>query len=152
MDEPSLDDDEIGTIADRPGERIPPDHLGVLITAVALMLLGWGGLYLLVTTTVPRVGQQWLFFLLLQIAVTGTALPFVRYLNVRFTPVTADLPPGGVIVRQSIWIGLFTLLCAWLQILRVLNLSVAFFLAVVLLGIEIFLRSREIRSERQEDG
>jgi hypothetical protein len=119
---------------------------------VALMLLGWGGLYVLVTTTVPRVGQQWMFFLLLQIAVTGTALPFVRYLNVRFTPVTADLPPGGVIVRQSIWIGLFALLCAWLQILRVLSLPVAFFLAVVLLGIEIFLRSREIRNERQEYG
>jgi hypothetical protein len=153
MNEPLFDDDdEISTIADPNSERIPPDHLGVLITGVALMLLGWGGLYVLVTTTVPRVGQQWMFFLLLQIAVTGTALPFVRYLNVRFTPVTADLPPGGVIVRQSIWIGLFALLCAWLQILRVLSLPVAFFLAVVLLGIEIFLRSREIRNERQEYG
>jgi hypothetical protein len=131
-------------------DKIPPDHVGVLIAGGVFMVVGWLGLYQLVTTTIPRVGQRWIFFLLLQIAVTGTVLPFVRYLNIRFTPVTSDLPPGGVLVRQAIWIGLFAVMCAWLQILRILSLPIAFFLGLVFIVIEVFLRSREIRNERGE--
>ncbi len=131
-------------------DKIPPDHVGVLVAGVVFMVVGWAGLYQLVTTTTPRVGQRWIFFLLLQIAVTGTVLPFVRYLNVRFTPVTADLPPGGVLVRQAIWFGLFAVMASWLQILRILNLPIAFFLGLVFVVIEVFIRSREIRNERGE--
>lgn len=133
-----------------PADKIPPDHVGVLIAGVFFMLAGWLGLLQLVLTTLPRVGQRWLFFLLLQIAVTGTVVPFVRYLNVRFTPLTAELPPGGVIVRQSIWIGLFVSLCMWLQIPRVLNAPISVLLALLFIVIEGFLRSREIRNERAE--
>ena len=133
-----------------PADKIPPDHIGVLVTGVVFMALGWIGLFQLVTTSLPRVGQRWVFFLLLQIAVTGTVIPFVRYLNVRFTPISAELPPGGVIVRQSIWIGLFFVTCSWLQIPRVLNLPIAFLVALVFVVIEAFLRTREIRSERAE--
>lgn len=131
-------------------EKMPPDHAGVLVAGVVFMVIGWLGLYQLVTTTLPRVGQRWLFFVLLQIAVTGTVLPFVRYLNVRFTPVTDNLPPGGVIVRQAIWAGLFVVMCAWLQVPRILNLPIAILLAALLMIIEAFLRSREIRNERTE--
>ncbi len=127
----------------------PPDHQGVLIAAVVMMIAGWFGLYQLVTTTLPRIGGElWLFFILLQIAVSGTALPFVRFLNVRFTPVDAELPPGGVIVRQSVWVGLFVVTCAWMQIPRALSLPIMFFMALVFIVIEVFLRFREIASER----
>jgi hypothetical protein len=130
-------------------ERIPPDHTGVLIAGLIMAAGGWFGLYQLVTTVLPRVGPRWLFFVLLQIAVTGTVLPFVRYLNVRFTPVTVELPPGGVLVRQSVWIGLFVVTCAWLQIPRVLTPPIAFFLGLVFVIIEAFLRSRELANERE---
>ena len=42
--------------------------------------------------------------------------------------------------------------CAWLQMLRprVLNLPIAFFIGLVFVVIEVFLRSREIRNERAE--
>ncbi|MFQ3567624.1 MAG: hypothetical protein SNJ59_11555 [Aggregatilineales bacterium] len=126
----------------------PPDHVGVLIAAVIMMVGGWAGLYHLITTELPRVGPRWIFFVLLHIAVVGTVLPFVRYLNVRFTPVHRELPPGGVIVRQSVWIGLYVVTCAWLQIPRVLTLPIAFFLALAFIIIEVFLRSREIVNER----
>lgn len=152
MSEIYLEDDlqDEGTSQLISADKIPPDHVGVLIAGVVMMVGGWAGIYQLVTTTLPRVGQRWLFFLLLQLAVSGTVLPFVRYLNVRFTPVDVDLPPGGVLVRQSIWIGLFAMLCAWLQMPRVLNLPIAFFLGLVFVVIEVFLRSREIRNERTE--
>jgi hypothetical protein len=129
--------------------QTPPDHVGVLISAAVMIMVGWGGLYLLVTTQPPRLaGQLWLFFVLLHVAITGTAIPVVRYLNLRFTPLTEALPPGGIIVRQSVWIGLFVVICAWLQIPRVLSPIVAVLLALVFLAIEVFLRFREIARER----
>jgi hypothetical protein len=138
----------------RPGQPltapIPADHLGVLIAAVVMMALGWLGLYQLITTTLPRVGQRWIFFMLLLIAVVGTVIPFVRYLNVRFTPLQVEPPPGGVIVRQAVWIGLFVVICAWLQIPRALNVPIAFLLGLVFTVIEVFLRSREIQNERDD--
>lgn len=138
----------------RPGQPvavpIPPDHLGVMIAAVVMMGVGWFGLYQLVTTTLPRVGQRWIFFMLLLVAVVGTVIPFIRYLNVRFTPVNVEPPPGGVIVRQAVWVGLFAVICAWLQIPRALNLPIAFLLALIFTVIEVFLRSREIQNERED--
>ena len=128
---------------------MPPDHVGAIIAGILMFLIGWGGLYLLLTTTLPRVGPRWIFFVLLQIAVTGTVLPFVRYLNTRFTSVNDPLPPGGVLVRQSIWVGLFVVTCAWLQMPRVLNAPIAFFVAMAFVIVEVFLRSREIAHERE---
>lgn len=47
------------TTPSRSNERspsTPPDHIGILIASLILMAVGWGGLYQLVTTTLPRVG------------------------------------------------------------------------------------------------
>ncbi len=131
-----------------PSTKLPPDYAGVLFAAILMIISGWYGLYTLVTTQIPRVGQRWLFFVLLHIAVTGTVMPLVRYLNIRLTPMTRPLPSSGVIVRQSVWIGIFVVTCAWLQIPRVLTVPVMFFLALAFSVIEIFLRSRELGNER----
>jgi hypothetical protein len=131
--------------------KTPPDHTGMMVAAAILMVIGWGGLYYLVTTQIPRVGQRWMFFVLVQVAVAGTIMPFLRYINVRLTPVTRALPPSGVIVRQSIWFGLFVVTCAWLQIPRVLTIPIMFFVALAFVVIELFLRSREIPNEQYEE-
>ena len=136
-----------GTPEDSERNALPPDHIGILVAALLMAVSGWWGLFILVTQTIPRVGQRWLFFMILQIAITGTLLPLVRYINVRFTPIDHEVPPGGVIVRQSMWVALFIVICAWLQIPRVLTWSIAFFLAIVFLVIEIFLRIRERQLE-----
>jgi len=128
----------------------PPDHAGLLIAALLMMGMGWVGLIQLVLTSLPRIGGElWLFFVLLQLAVTGTALPIVRYFNVRFTPLDREVPPSGVIVRQSVWIGLFAVTCAWLQIPRALSWPLVIFIAIVFIVIEVFLRYREAAAERR---
>jgi hypothetical protein len=132
-------------------DKAPPDHTGMTIAAAIMMIVGWGGLYVLITTQVPRVGQRWLFFLLVQVAIAGTTMPFLRYLNVRLTPLSRMIPPSGVIVRQSVWIGLFVVTCLWLQIPRVLTVPMIFFLALAFLVIELFLRSREIPNEQVDE-
>ena len=119
------------------------------MASVLMMLVGWFGLFQLISTTLPRIGGElWLFFGLLQIAVTGTAIPVVRFVNIRFTSLMDDVPPGGVIVRQSVWIGLFVVTCTWLQIPRALSLPLAIFVALVFIVVEIFLRTRELAAER----
>ncbi|MCK6584379.1 MAG: hypothetical protein L6Q49_14885, partial [Anaerolineales bacterium] len=54
------------------------------VTAFALAAIGWGGLYLVITMTLPFVWSRWGFFALLLMALTGTALPVVYYLHQRF--------------------------------------------------------------------
>ena len=118
-----------------------------------MIVIGFGGLYWLIfaSGSLPRIGGElWLFFVLLLIAVSGVALPIVRYLNVRFTPLDREVPPSGVIVRQSVWIGLWVVVCAWLQIPRLLTLPIAVFTLFALLIIEGFLRNREYVAEREE--
>ncbi|MFQ5942750.1 MAG: hypothetical protein ACE5JF_04280 [Anaerolineales bacterium] len=111
---------------------------GLFATALLLIAIGWTGLYLLMATTLPTVGPRWLFFFLLIIAVTGTALPFVWLLHKRFGPA-----PSAVMLRQALWVALFTSLCVWLQINRSLTLSLGLLLGVGFVMVEWFLRLLE---------
>lgn len=111
---------------------------GLFATALLLIAIGWTGLYLLMATTLPTVGPRWLFFFLLTIAITGTALPFVWLLHKRF-----GAAPPSVLVRQALWVALFVSLCVWLQINRSLTLSLALLLGVGFILVEWFLRLLE---------
>lgn len=118
-----------------------PRLLRYLPAAIILMVVGWGGLYLVVTYTLPTIGPRWLFFFLVVLALTGSALPVVAYLNRRFP--SQPPPTPGVILRQAIWIGIYGPTLAWLQIARVLSVSIAMLIAVGLILIEWLLRMRE---------
>jgi hypothetical protein len=111
---------------------------GLFAAALILIAIGWTGLYLLVATTLPTVGPRWLFFFLLVIAVTGTALPFVWLLHKRF-----GSAPSTVLLRQALWVALFAALLVWLQINRSLTLSLALLLGAGFIVLEWFLRLLE---------
>jgi hypothetical protein len=102
------------------------------------MVLGWGALILLFLLTEPSGGTRWAMFFSSMLAGAGTALPVIAFLNRRFP--SAPPPTLAVIVRQSIWIGLYFPTLAWLQIGRVLTPSLALLLAVGFLLIEGLLR------------
>ena len=124
-------------------ETLLEAHGPVLVAAALLGGIGWVGLIVLLVTTIPTLFPRWLFFTLGLTALTGTAVPFVRLLHRRFTPAGDPPAPGNVILRQSLWVGLFGATCAWLQIGRVFSVPVALLLAVGLIAIEWFLRARE---------
>ncbi len=120
---------------------------GVLLAALAMMLLGWLGLAALVATTRPRIGGEiWLFFILLQIAVTGSAIPCFHMLGRLLAPRGRSMT--GVVVRRSVWLGILAVICAWLMIPRYLTLPIAGMLALLFLVLEIYLRTRELANER----
>ena len=118
--------------------KISTKNSSILPIAIPLMLLGWGALAFLFLFTEPSGGTRWAMFFSGMLAVTGTALPVVAFLNRRFP----SLPPPSqaVIVRQAIWVGLYIPTLVWLQIGRVMNPSLALLLAVGFLLIEGLLR------------
>ena len=106
--------------------------------SVVLTISGWGGLFLIIQSTVPTLGPRWLFFFLGVLALTGPAIPLVYFLNKRFP---SDPPVEGmVILRQALWVGVFGSTVAWLQLGRVLTPGLAVILAGVFALIEFLLR------------
>ncbi|HSQ27989.1 MAG TPA: hypothetical protein VLM80_12775 [Anaerolineales bacterium] len=118
--------------------KLSTQNSSILPIAIPLMLLGWGSLAFLFLFTEPSGGTRWAMFFSGMLAVTGTTLPVVSFLNRRFP----SLPPPSqaVIVRQAIWVGLYIPTLVWLQIGRVMNPSLALLLAVGFLLIEGLLR------------
>jgi hypothetical protein len=112
-----------------------------LPSALILFLFGWGGLALLFTFSLPTVWPRWAFFVLWDLALTGTAIPITWFLNLRFpgTPAAGD----AIVVRQAIWAGVYGATLAWLQFGGVGSLWMVVGLAAGLAAIETLIRMRE---------
>jgi hypothetical protein len=106
--------------------------------AIILTVSGWLGLVIVLRYTAPTLGPRWLFFFLGVLALTGPAIPIAYFLNKRFPsdPPVEDM----VILRQSLWVGVFGSTVAWLQLGRVLTTGLALILAGVFILIEFLLR------------
>jgi hypothetical protein len=118
-----------------------PSIGSILPLTVLLFGLGYGGMYFIIQYTLPTVLPRWLFFFCFFLAATGTALPFTAFLNRRFP----SNPAAGssVVLRQAMWVGVYTSTLAWLQLGRVLNIAIAVLLGIGLVIIEWLLRLRE---------
>jgi len=123
-----------------------PEHRHLMMASAIMAGVGWPALILLFNVSLPTVGPRWFFFFLWTLAVTGTSLPFLWVLHRRF-----DLHrngPASVLLRQSLLVGLFAALCAWLQVNRSLTLPLALMLGLGIAALEWFLRLIERTSWR----
>lgn len=114
------------------------DLPSILFTSILNATIGWVGLFFLLQYTQPFLGPRWLFFFLLTMGVSGTALPIVYFLNIRFP----HDPPANtsVIIRQAVWFAIFFDLLAWLQLGRVLNSILTVVIAIGIIVIENLIR------------
>ena len=111
------------------------------ISALILMIIGWGGLYFVVNQTLPYVWPRWAFFVLTLMALSGTVLPIVYFFHRRFQ---GEKPAeASVIVRQAMWFGIYGATLAWLQLGRLVTIYIILGLAAGLAAIEYFTRLRE---------
>jgi hypothetical protein len=111
------------------------------ISALILIIIGWGGLYLLITQTYPYIWPRWGFFALVFMAMTGFILPIVYFFHKRFPD---DKPAeANVVVRQSMWFGVYAATLAWLQLGRLVTVYVILGLVGGLVAIEYLIRLRE---------
>jgi hypothetical protein len=113
----------------------------VLPAAFILATGGWIGLFWLIDATRPTIGPRWLFFFLSVMAISGTVLPFVAYVNNRIT--TKPAAQMSTIVRQSLWVSLFLSALIWLQMAHILNSSVVIIFGLGIVIVEWLLRLRE---------
>jgi hypothetical protein len=103
-------------------------------------------LVILMNSTEPTLWPRWLFFFLVVVALTGTALPATIYLNHRFP----SKPPAKarVVVRQALWVGVYGATMVWLNYGQVISFNLALIFLVGFMAIEVFLRLWE-RSQWQ---
>lgn len=127
-------------------QQRPPPLVSFLPVTLVLIVIGWGGLYYILTETAPSGGTRWVMFFCSVLAITGTFLPVAAFLNRRF-PSTPP-PSAFVVLRQAIWVGIYIPSLVWLQIGRVLTPTIALLLALGMILIEWLLRLRE-RSQRR---
>jgi len=115
--------------------------LPFFVAGSVLAFIGWFGLASLVLLSQPTLGPRWLFIFFAVLAGSGTALPFVHYLNRRFP----SKPPvdGAIITRQSVWFGIFFALLIWLQLGRVITFAMAVLVGAGFAVIELLLRMNE---------
>ncbi|WP_299028514.1 hypothetical protein [uncultured Thermanaerothrix sp.] len=118
-------------------EQFPPFSL-FFIPFVLFSGLGVGGLVLLITQTLPTLFPRWLFFFLGTLGVTGLVLPVVYFLNRRFS--SPNPPSTGTILREALWAGILFDLLAWLQLERVLTLTLGMILCLGIFILEFSLR------------
>jgi hypothetical protein len=108
--------------------------LAILVSWLGL----WGLIHLAVSSTTKT-----LFFLLLFTGMTTTVMPAAAYLNARFGQYESRNTYRSRFVRQSIWVGACAVVGAWLQMQRVLSLTLGLILVAVFALIETFLITRE---------
>jgi Flp pilus assembly protein protease CpaA len=108
---------------------------------VILVIIGWGGVLLLMNGTQPTIGPRWLFYVLLVCAITGSALPFVVYLNQRFP--TEPLASSQTLVREALFLGVYTAILVWMKFGQVVNFGLAVIFLIGFALLEAFLRLRE---------
>jgi hypothetical protein len=117
-----------------------PTVRSVLPLALLLAIPGLFWLIFLMTSTVPSLGNRWMFFIAAILLVSGSTLPLVAYLN-RF------IQPFGpanyeTVVREATMLGVYGGILLWLNKGQVLSLGLALILGVGLSFIELLLRLR----------
>lgn len=117
-----------------------PTFRPYIFSTIFLILLGWGGLYLITFYTLPFIWPRWGFFALWLTALTATAFPVIYFVTTRFS--TEKLEPQ-VMVRRALWVGVYGATLAWLQLARLVNVYVILGLAFGLIAVESILRLRE---------
>ncbi len=118
-----------------------PSFRKILLTGISLGAVGIGGVFFLFYFTKPTLEFRWLFFFLSLTGVSGFSLPLLSLLHHRISE--PESVNEGTLLRESIMIGLFTNLVAWLQIGDMLTLALFFLLLAGGVTIEYLIRLTE---------
>jgi hypothetical protein len=110
--------------------------------AVLVAFLSWTGLWGVIQLPITDLAKI-LFFVLLFVAIASTVMPPIAYLNARFGQCDNQRTHRARFVRQSIWLGAFIVIAAWLQMRRMLTVTLALILMAVFALTETFLITRE---------
>jgi uncharacterized membrane protein len=119
-----------------------------ILLSIGLAGVSFAALYYLVVNVWPDPNSllgtpQLLFFIFVFVGLTSFTVPATAYLNYRFAK------PGWLerdrtrLIRQGVWVGLFGVIVAYLQLIRALSLMITLFLLAAFVLIELFFLTRE---------
>ena len=111
---------------------------GLFLMAALFAVLGWAGTAGVVFLTLPFLLPRWLLFFSLFFALTGTAVPFIWYLNRRFTP--ARFPSEGILIREALETASLGVFLVWLQAGRLFTAFLGWAFFGAFLAVELLLR------------
>ncbi len=117
-----------------------------MLYAILVALLSWAGWWSVVQLPINDLTKA-LFFALLFIAIGSTLMPAIAYLNARFGRFHDRRTFAVRFVRQSLMVGGFVVVVAWLQMQRVLSPTLALIVMAVLVLTETFLVTRDTPTE-----
>ncbi len=118
-----------------------PAYRELLTSSLLMGLGGWALIAALVFLATPTLGPRWAFFFALFIALVGTSLPLLWYLNRRFSP--NPFPSLGVLWREAVEVGIWGLFLVWLRVGRLLTPFAAWTLTSAVFAVELLLRLYE---------
>lgn len=119
-----------------------PTLKAFLPTIIILSFFGWGGIITLLNFTLPTIGYRVFFFTSIMLAFSGISLPGIIFLNKRFP--TSPVATANTFIRESIWVGVYFSILAWLSYGRVISFGLATIFLIGISALEFFLRFREI--------
>ena len=129
-------------------ENSSPSVRSVIPLTLVLSIPGLIWLIYLMTSTLPSLGNRWMFFAASVLVVSGLSLPLIAYLNRIIQPFgSANFES---VVRESTTLGLYIGILLWLNKGQVLSLGLALILAIGFILVELLIRLRN-RSQWQPD-
>lgn len=115
------------------------------MAAAFLAVFGWVGVMFVVFQTNNTTGPLWLFFFCWTCALTASTLPWVRILDgwLHKRGWLALPSDASVLLRRSVWFGIFGAVTGWLLLRDTLNPVIALLLLTSFIGIEFVWEVRE---------
>jgi hypothetical protein len=122
--------------------EFPLSRSQMALLALILAAAGWIGLLVFTYAAAPSGGGLAVFFMLVFLAVTATATPLALALDARLS--RPDSPRRvWRPIRQGAEVGLWVVICLWLQLVRLLDWITALLFLVILGLIEWFIVSHK---------
>lgn len=125
------------------GERIFVRLRWWAVIGLLLACLGGTGLWLVVINVWPDPVIEMVFLVLLAVTLGGLTVPVAAYLNHRFARSGWQAQDPYRLLRQGVWVGLYSGLCGWLQKEDSLNWTIAAVIAGVFALMEAFFLTRD---------
>ena len=119
-----------------------------VLLSLGLAAFSFAALYYLVLNVWPTpkallAVPQLLFFIFVFVGLSSATVPATAYLNYRFAKPDWLERDRTRLIRQGAWVGLFGVILAYLQLIRALNVMIAFFLLAAFVIIELLFLTRE---------
>ena len=119
-----------------------------MLYVILVALIAWAGWGVVIYQLPANDLTKPMLFTLLFVSTSATLMPAIAYLNTRFGRIRDQRVYQARFVRQSILSGAFTVMIAWLQMQRVLSVTLGLILLAVFVLTETFLITRETPAQK----